>query len=1488
MSAKFSPERLEPVSLNNFHPALKSWFEKRLGVPTEAQALAWPAIQEGRHTLIAAPTGSGKTLAAFYAVINNLVLLGLKERLPKTVQVVYVSPLKALSNDIHRNLEVPLAGIQDELFAHVLPPVEIAVAVRTGDTSPAERQKMLKHPPHILVTTPESLYVLLTSQGGREMLKDVRTVIVDEIHALVGDKRGSHLSLTIERLAALVKEPLQRIGLSATQKPIELVARFLVGNRHIQGDAPDCVIVDTGHRRKLDIRIEVPKAPLTAVMSNEIWSELHERLVELVQEHRTTLVFVNTRRLAERLARALAERMGEDHVSSHHGSMSKLHRQKAERRLKAGELKVLVATASMELGIDIGAVDLVVQFSSPKRIAAFLQRVGRSGHYVGGTPKGIIFPLNRDELVECAALFDSVRRGELDRIVMPEEPLDVLSQQIVAEVSGREWAVDELFLLCRSAYPFRKLTKERFLEIVRMVSEGFTTRRGRRGSYLHLDAVNGRLRARRGARLAALMNGGAIPDMFDYEVVLQPEGITVGTLNEDFALESLAGDIFTLGTHSWQLVRIEGQKVIVHDAAGKPPTVPFWLGEGASRSNELSESVSRLRETLGNLLDAEPLPGMTTVEEGALVPVGDHAAVRWLVDEAGIARGAAEQIVSYLWMGKTGLGVMPTRETLVMERFFDEAGDMHLVIHSPYGSRVNRGWGLALRKKFCRRFNFELQAAATENSIILSLSSSHSFPLEDVWRYLSSKTLRETLVQAMIAAPLFEIRWRWNATRSLAILRNRGGGRVPPQLQRMQAEDLIAQIFPDQIACAENLQGEVRIPKHPLVDQVIHDCLTEAMDIDALENLIRRIENEEVKLVAKDLREPSVFAQEVINARPYAFLDDTEFAERRVNAIKNRGWLDPSEAEDLSRLDVDAIKRVREEAWPQASNPDELHDALLIHGFITAAEGEANQWTAFFESLAAENRAARLQANENLIQWIAAERFCLFQAVFPGAELTPAITVPAGMQETYTRDDAVREIVRGRLEALGPVTAARMAEESGIKIEDVTQAFLALENEGFVFRGRFTHGLGIEEWCERRLLQRVHRYTIDSLRQSIQPVNVQDFMRFLFARQKVETEDEPSGPEALQEVLAQLEGFEAPAASWETDLIPSRMGDYDPVWLDVLCMSGRIVWSRFHPPKPGPDGQTACASTGRMIEAEASEPAARRRMGPVKNTPICLVPRANINVWRRLSGWEEKEEDLSGHAKQVKDDLCSNGASFFEDIARRTGLLPSYAEEGIAELVCRGLAASDSYSGLRALLTPQANKTSRSGRAKKILGIEHAGRWALNQNFKAAEEETQDYETLEEIIAIYLKRWGVLFRSLIERESFAPPWRVLVRVLRRMELRGDLRGGRFVSQVSGEQYAPPEIVEELRKVRSKPASEKMISLSAADPLNLLGTILPGKKVSKLTSNRILFRGGIPLAVLEGGEVKYLKEFPPEEEWQVKKALLLGKTPPRLKYYLGKN
>ena len=1436
------------MTLNIFHPAVAAWFQQSFAEPTPAQAEAWPAIKAGRNVLIAAPTGSGKTLAAFLSAIDALVRQGLDVGLKDETQIVYVSPLKALSNDIHRNLEIPLAGIGEVLRAGGLPEVNIRTWVRTGDTPAGERQRMGKRPPHIVVTTPESLYILLSSESGRAMLKTTRAVIVDEIHALAPNKRGSHLSLSMERLSSLCGDSLQRIGLSATQKPIEEVAHFLVGAG--SGDEPtaNCLIVDSGHYRERDLELELPPSPLEAVMSAEVWDQVYDRLAELIEGHRTTLIFVNTRRMVERVTRKLSDRLGENCVAAHHGSLAKEQRFDAERRLKNAELKAMVATSSLELGIDIGEVDLVCQLGSPHSIASFLQRVGRSGHKIGAKPRGRLFPLSRDDLVECAALIDSANRGELDRLTMPDEPLDVLAQQIVAEVNAREWKEDELFFLVRHAWPYRKLSRETFAAVLRMLGEGFSTRRGRRGSLIHRDEINGLLRGRRGAGLTALTSGGTIPDNSDFQVLLEPENHVVGTVNEDFAVESLVGDIFQLGNTAYRILRVERGVVRVEDAHGAPPTIPFWLGEAPGRSDELSGSVSRLR---------------AEIEERLRLDRQGEGALRWLTQDLGLGSAAAEQLVDYLRAAHGALGCLPTQDTLVFESFFDEAGGMQLVIHSPYGSRINRAWGLALRKRFCRKFNFELQAAATEDNIVLSLTTAHSFELADVARYLHSASVKSLLIQALLDAPMFATRWRWVAGVALALPRFRGGKKVPPQLTRMAAEDLIGTVFPDQLACAENLVGEREVPDHPLVNQTIFDCLNEAMDIDGLERLLAGLESGSIRVVARNLTEPSPLAHEVLTARPYAYLDDAPLEERRTQAVMSRRWLDPETASELGQLDTDAILRVREEAWPDPANADELHDALVWLSVLTNAEVAAHaNWSDWLGELTGTRRVTR-SSTPRASFWVAAERLPHVQALWPGVVLDPDIAPPAGAEPCETPEQALVELVRGRLEGEGPLTPTELATTLELDSEKILTALAALETEGFALCGRFTPGATAQEWCERRLLARIHRYTIKRLRAEIEPVAARDYMRFLFEWQRVAPEARMDGPLAVHEIVEQLAGFEAPAAAWEKEILPARLASYSATLLDDACLAGRVAWARLTPinGKPKRNG---------------------RRTTPLKSTPITLVPRRDVRIWASLP-LPAVPISPSANASKIADFIRENGASFFEEIVEGARLLRAQVEDGLSELVAWGLVSSDSFGGIRALLTPSGERRRRSchRRRQRGSGLEGAGRWALAwpNRLKQCQTTANRSDGVEHIARTLLKRYGVVFLRMLEREAaWLPKWRDLLRVYRKLEARGEISGGRFVAGFSGEQFALPEAVGRLLEERRQEAREALSSLSGADPLNLAGILTPGPKLPALTGNRILYRDGIPLALLQGNEVQFLQGLDPISE-VLARAALLGHSKP---------
>ena len=1468
-------------SLAGFHPAVRRWFEDRFpGGPSSPQTRGWPAIRSGRHVLIAAPTGSGKTLAAFLAAIDDLVRLGLSEdgdgpgSLPDETRVVYISPLKALGNDIEKNLQEPLAGIRRELARLEHPEVEIRTAVRTGDTPAAERRAHLEHPPHLFVTTPESLFILLTTRRGRRMLQTVRTVIVDEIHAVADDKRGSHLALTLERLDHLAVHgtaddafrggpdgsgeigaslpagrPPLRIGLSATVRPIEEVAAFLVGagpNDGDRGAAPDCLMIDEGHAREMELAIEIPESPLEALLSNEAWEEVYDRLATLVRENRTTLIFVNTRRMAERATRHLADRLGEDAVTSHHGSLSRERRLEAERRLKAGELRAIVATASLELGIDVGTVDLVCQIGSPRTIAAFLQRVGRSGRVKGMVARGRIFATTRDELVECAALLRAADEDRLDRLLFPERPLDILAQQIVAAAATRDWKIDELYGLIRGAWSYRDLPREDFDAVLLMLADGYATSRGRRAARVHYDEVNGVVRGRRGSMLAAVTSGGAIPDTSDYDVILDPEGTFVGTINEDFAIESMPGDVFQLGNASWRIHKIETGRVRVTDALGEPPTIPFWLGEAPARTAELSEEVSRLRADVDTKLAG-----------------GLGATVEWLVGEIpGLPRPAAIQITEYLDATRRVLGVIPTQRRLVLERFFDEAGGMQLVVHAPFGARINRAWGLSLRKRFCRSFNFELQAAANEDAIVLSLGPQHSFPLDDVFRYLNPATAREILIQALLAAPMFQTRWRWNVERALAVLRWHNGRKVAPQLLRMRAEDLLAAAFPQAAACLEHIVGDIEIPDHPIVRQTVQDCLVEAMDIEGLEALLHRIHGGELELIARDVPEPSPLTHEVLNARPYAFLDDAPAEERRTLAVQTRRGLDFRSADELGTLDADAIARVREEAWPEPEDVDEAHDALGWLGVVT--EAEAEPWRDRLEELAAAGRVAQVRTGADRRLWVAAERLPEVEAAYGDIQVEPAIEAPARLRaRVWDRDEALAALLRGRLEGLGPVTEAVLVDSLGLRARAIQAALLRLETEGTILRGRFSPGAEEPEWCHRRLLARIHRTTIDRLRSEIEPVTPADYMRFLFAWHGIGSSAPADGPRGLLAVLDRLQGFEAPAVSWERDLLPARLSGYDPGWLDVACLGGHVVWGRLLPPSPTADPE-------------------RPRTGPVRNTPLAFFDREELDAWMDLAPWPQLgEERLSHEARLVLTSLRERGPAFLQDLVRRTDLLPAQAERGLGELLAWGLVTADGVEALRTLLLPEHRRrrrpVPRPGRQPRYTGAAVAGRWSLLRG--TGEERvipagTDREDLVERFARQLLVRYGVVARRILAREAPLAPWRDLLRALWRLEMRGEVRGGRFVQGMAGEQFALPEAVERLRAVRRKEPDGRLLAVSAGDPLNLAGILTPGERVAALPGNRVIYKDGVPVAVKEGRATRSLRDPASEAERREVERLLV--------------
>ncbi|HTT22229.1 MAG TPA: DEAD/DEAH box helicase [Candidatus Sulfotelmatobacter sp.] len=1540
--------QLPPSSLGWAHPLVAEWFVSRFGTPTEPQEQGWPHILAGRATLISAPTGSGKTLAAFLACIDRLVRKALAGELRDRTEVLYVSPLKALGNDIQKNLEIPLGEILALAGERGLLMPEIRTAVRTGDTLMPERRAMLKRPPHILVTTPESLYILLTSERSRAVLRDVETVIVDEIHAVADDKRGAHLSLSLERLEALTYRRPVRIGLSATQKPIEEVAHFLTGTgRH------DPIVVDVGHKRKLDLGIEVPPMPLGPVASNEMWDTIYDRLVELVGQHRSTLVFVNTRRMAERIAHELGERMGEENVAAHHGSLSRKLRLAAERKLKEGQVRVLVATASLELGIDVGFVDLVVQVNSPRAISVALQRVGRSGHWRGAVPKGRFFATTRDDLNECAALVRAIKLGDLDRLIIPEAPLDVLAQQIVAACaaagpkaprrglkqesgtgasaearvasvsvdagskspllakparseapqsnelpeadrpalhSSDGWDEDELLALVTRAYPYRNLRRETFDSILEMLSEGIAARRGRYGAYIHRDRVNKRLRARRGARLAAITSGGAIPDNSLYTVVAEPDGAIVGTVDEDFAVESNRGDIMLLGNSSWIIHRIETNngRMLVHDAHGAPPSVPFWRGEAPARTEELSSHVGELRQKISDMLPRTSPVGFSATQPEVA------ACVSWLKNECGLDDSGAEQMTEYILQGRVVLGAVPTRTTVIAERFFDEGGGMQLVIHAPFGGRINKAWGLSLRKRFCRGFNFELQAAATDNGLNIALAEQHSFPLGDVFHFLNAETVQPILEQAALDSPIFGTRWRWDANRALALLRFQNGKKVPAQIQRMRSDDLLASVFPDAAACFENIEGERQIPDHPLVGEVMKDVLTEAMDVEGLKRVLRGMASGEIRVVAVDTPVPSQFSHEILNANPYAYLDDAPLEERRARAVEMRRVLPESVLEEVGGLDPGAIAQVRSEAWPDVRDADELHDVLhtLValpetfdgvrsHVWQNQRDMGLSSWPLYFEQLEAQGRAGIASFDERRY-WVAEERVRTFRALFPSARFETDLTeIETG---DFSRDDALLTLVMGWMSAIGPTTASRLGDSLGLPASDIEKGLLRMEAAGTVLRGKFTSGCrevpaapgqplrppSVQaqaavptpssqeaeiEWCERRLLARIHRLTVGMLRKQIEPVTAAQFMRWLLRWQHVAPGSQAAGERGTLEVLQQLQGFEIPANAWERQVLARRVTDYDPKGLDQLCLTGAVGWGRLSPhpatlesggasdgtsPRQRRVIPTSVAPITFFVREEADWMGLRPNPHLLQNRPELGHPASDI-----AQDSSEPSRGLGHGAQLVLEFLKQRGASFFADIVRGTGKLKAEIETALWELVAGGLVTADGFDNLRSLIDPKRRAGQGSGRA--LRPRHSAGRWARLHADAAVERP----RAIEAACWMLLRRYGVVIRDLLARESNLPTWRELLMAFRRLEDRGEIRGGRFVDGFLGEQFALPVAVESVRAMRSLPLSGEMITLSAADPLNLVGILVPGERVPAISGRTVSYRDGVAVEQAPG-------------------------------------
>jgi ATP-dependent Lhr-like helicase len=1665
------------------HPIVQEWFLTKFGSPTEPQIAGWPAILRGDPTLISAPTGSGKTLSAFLVCIDKLLRSAIAGRLAAHTHVVYISPLKALSNDVQKNLEGPLAEIQQLAIARGYLCPEIRTGVRTGDTLTKHRTAMLKHPPHILVTTPESLYILLTAGKSRQNLTRIQTVIVDEIHAIADDKRGAHLALSLERLDALVcgenhlspgamltglNTPPQRIGLSATQNPIERVAAFLTGvsssrissglqpQVSTEGTRQPATIIQVGQRRTLDLAIEVPSAELTAVTSTAMWDEIYDKLAALAEQHRSTLVFVNTRKLVEKISFELSNRLGEDAVAAHHGSLSRTLRLDAEQRLKSGEIKILIATASLELGIDIGSIDLVCQIATTRAVAVAMQRVGRAGHWRGAIPKGRFFATTRDDLLEQAALLRKMSAGELDRLEIPEAPIDVLMQQIVAAVGAESWHEAALYNILRRAYPYRNLTPAHYEELLALLHNGIENSRGRYGAYIMRDQVQGHLHARRGSRSIAISNGGAIPDTSIFAVMLQPENVQIATLDEHFAVDSSPGDVVLLGNTSWRIQRVDPSgKVLVEDAHGAPPSIPFWEGEAPQRTSVLSDGVSDLRAEIDTrtsnvtpaTLQQHPYPTQNPVistgaqRSGETCSFDHHDPQSQLADtiaflqrECFLNDSAALQLITYIVNGRAALGAVPTKTTIIAERFFDEGGGQQLILHAPFGGRINKAWGLALRKRFCRGFNFELQAAATDNGINISLAEQHSFPLDEVFHFLTTLTARELLEQASIASPLFKNRWRWAAGRSLQLLRMSKGKRIAPQIQRTRSDDLLASVFPHASACPETMVGDIEIPDHPLVREVMKDTLTEAMDIEGLLEILQGISSGAIRTLAIDTPAPSLFAHELINAMPYAYLDDAGVEQRRARAVSTRSTFPDAATTGAGLLDQTAIDTVCAQLWPDIRDEHELHDLLLqlialpiaflgLDGasnepqpiasgtngepagvtFMTTASSspsvelqsdspaKTQHWPLFFERLVQQGRAHCITLAEDPTQqrapiqaWIATERLPEAMLLWPSIEWSSrpersrlceraverpvaASALTAQSEPSATRAAATLTLTQGWLQLLGPTTTAYLATLTHLSPRDIHQSLLTMEMQGIAMRGAFEYAKPADdtpheiEWCERRILKRIHRLTVGTLRKQVEPVTPVVFMRWLLDWHHLTPQTQRTGEEGVLAAIEQLEGFEAPAIEWERTLLSARIANYDPRWLDNLCLAGVLAWGRISPhpawlstPTPTlssrPKAQRSAAaaersavldddpstnpgapSSAKLLSSSSpalSSPAlkgtgfspsvqpaqqqgalapegrlAPRRVIPTTAAPITFYLRESSEWLHHALTAKSVDESiltqsLSPEAQAIRTLLRERGAAFTADLQRLSGLTKLQTTTALWELATAGLASADGFDQLRAMMDPRRKsadiaQTPATSLRKRAAARTTAGRWSLFSepstnsvistegvavverpaarqgapssvtalsSPKVGSQDARAAATAAAIAAarrtdtaldaharILLCRYGVLFRELLARESNAPKWRDLLPILRRLEARGEIRGGRFVSGPFGEQYALPEAVDSLRTARNKHASratESAITVAAADPLNLAGILVPGDRIPAIPGRKVSFLNGV--------------------------------------------
>ncbi len=1383
--------------LRAFAPWVQKWFGQRFGQPTLAQALGWPPIIAHENALLLAPTGSGKTLAAFLWGIDSIYRELGEGTAGQGVRLLYVSPLKALSNDIERNLREPLAGVRAAAAAMDEHLPALHTAVRTGDTPNSARVRMTKQPPHILITTPESLYLMLTSRHAGRMFSGLRTVIVDEIHSLAGNKRGVHLALSLERLERVAGGPVQRIGLSATQRPMEEIARFLggqiwAGKGETRRLTPRPVtIIDAGWKKSIDLQVVTVVPNFGALPDTSIWPSVVEKVVELIRAHRTTLIFANSRRLAERFSELLNQHFGPGVIRAHHGSMSKEVRHELEQALKDGRLPALVGTSSLELGIDIGSVDLVVQLQSPKGVTQGLQRVGRSGHLVGQTSVGRIFATFPEDLMESAVIARQMLVGEVEPTHTPRLCLDVLAQQIVAAVATENWEAKALWDLFRQAYPYQELTWKLFSSVLEMMSgrypaETFRELRARIG----WDRVNGRLAALPGSSRLALTSGGTIPDTGAFGVYL-PDGTTkIGELDEEFVFESREGEVFTLGTHTWRAERITDDRVIVSDASGAMPRLPFWRGEYPWRNFEVGLAHGRFRREVAARLD-------------------DPDAMEWLQQDHRLDERSARNVLMYVRGQVETLGAISSDETVILELFHDSLGDPRLVIHSPFGGRVNGAWALALAGVMRSQLGFEAEVKVDDDGILLRFPDAEADPPLERVASLTAGEARERIMAELPGSAAFGAQFRRNAARALLLPGLGGRRRTPFWLQRLRARDLLAVV--------RGMQD------FPIVTETVRDCLRDVFDLEHLEQVLRGIEQGRIEVVAAETISPSPLARGLLAdfIMTYMYSWDAPKAEKQMHALAlSQEMLDevleqPTGLSELLQPEaLEALEaRLQHRATGfRARSAEELAQTLLMLGDLSTAEiherseGDAGAWLA---ELARDGRVVEIEiptASGPARRWVATESADAYRAAFERRD--------TGAGE---REEASGEILRWFMRTHGPATAADIDRRYAFDDEWLRQELEELVRGRALLRGQFTRGAADVQWADRENLRELHRRSLAVLRRQVEPVSLFTYTDFLTRYQHLHPAHRASGSEGLRQVLDQLRGFRLPAGMWERESLPERVNGYAPELLDEQCESGDFVWI----------GQ---GSRDHLARAQAAF--IRRGEGS------------------RLYGEAEPETELSPNARQILEFMKEEGACFRQDVERVLGLTPTRVQEGLIDLGLAGFVTNDNFGALRNLLghrlpqmrrplsalegelsarahervrrmpTPMAIRDAKRvvrARLRAVRPLE--GRWSLVRRTASWGRPVEPVEQVEAWARLLLLRYGILLRHCLAGEECPWTWSELYHWLQRMEMRGEVRRGYFVEGLPGAQFGLPEAVESLRDWQRQ-RDDEIIVLNACDPANV--------------------------------------------------------------------